>query len=133
MGQGKSLKSERYNPWFKPRFNILLCNSIRSMFRVLAMYNFVIDVKAHEHLQKHFNSYSIESIEFVMKCGNPWRIRNWWGIENQGKHTAIIPDWTVKELNYLKKSLTGSQKLFLFRVPVWIPRMEGKTIKSLFF
>ena len=44
MWQGISLKSERNNPWF----NILLhtqsivcaCHSIRSMFRVLGIYNF---------------------------------------------------------------------------------------------
>ena len=43
MGQGISLKSERNNPWFKPWFNILLHTQsifIRSMFRVLGMYNF---------------------------------------------------------------------------------------------
>ena len=48
MGQGISLKSERKNPWFKPWFNILLhtqsivcaTHSIRSMFRVLGIYNF---------------------------------------------------------------------------------------------
>ena len=44
LGQGISLKSERNNPWS----NILLhtqsincvCHSIRSMFRVLGIYNF---------------------------------------------------------------------------------------------
>ena len=52
MGQGISLKSERNNPWFKPWFNILLhtqiscvCHSIRSMFRVLGIYNFDSFVK----------------------------------------------------------------------------------------
>ena len=46
MGQSISLKSEINNPWFKPWFDILLhtqdCvwHSIRSMFRVLGMYNF---------------------------------------------------------------------------------------------
>ena len=43
----KNLKSERNNPWFKQWFNILLhtqcvCHSIRSMFRVLGIYNFDI-------------------------------------------------------------------------------------------
>ena len=45
MGQDISLKSERKNPWFKPWFNIFcthncVCHSIRSMFRVLGIYNF---------------------------------------------------------------------------------------------
>ena len=41
MGQGISLKIERNNPWFKPWFNILLYGQgIRSIFRVLGIYNF---------------------------------------------------------------------------------------------
>ena len=46
MGQVISLKSKRNNPWCKPWFKLLLhtincvCHSIRSMFRVLGIYNF---------------------------------------------------------------------------------------------
>ena len=46
MRQGLSLKSERKNPWFKPWLTFsahtinCVCHSIRSMFRVLGMYNF---------------------------------------------------------------------------------------------
>jgi hypothetical protein len=52
MWQGISLKSERNNPLFKPRLNILLHTNqlcvpqyIRSMFRVLGIYNFAADAK----------------------------------------------------------------------------------------
>ena len=42
MWQGISLKSERKNPWFRLLSNVLLHTrySIRSMFRVLDIYNF---------------------------------------------------------------------------------------------
>ena len=53
MGQDISLKSERKNPWFKPWFNIFcahncVCHSIRSMFRVLGMYNFALHLKTRQ-------------------------------------------------------------------------------------
>ena len=54
MGQSISLKSERNNPWF----NILLhtytincvCHSIRSVFRVLGMYNFGLFYNSGLHI-----------------------------------------------------------------------------------
>ena len=42
MGQYISLKSERKNPWFNISAHTIncVCHSIRSMFRVLGIYNF---------------------------------------------------------------------------------------------
>ena len=56
MVQVISSKSERNKSWFKPWFNILLhtqsivCHSMRSMFRVLGIYNFDYSLKTSHFL-----------------------------------------------------------------------------------
>ena len=71
MGQDISLKNKRKIPWFKPWFNIFwtqincVYHSIRSMFRVLAMYKFEWSIKhtvlfiCKSRLGRFYNSWVI--------------------------------------------------------------------------
>ena len=83
MGKGISLKNEKINPWFKPWFKHFtahtincVCHNIRSMFRVLGMYNFGLNQPKFQIMLYRKEPIAWHCVIFKTNWFDDWRVWN---------------------------------------------------------